>query len=274
MKYSKPYNNLYKSLTSNEIKKIKKMNEIEVKEYIDFQNKENAKHRIFNNFTMSICNIRGEVPQIFLEDEKLVDFLETTDFANANDLKSILDFNEMTIINLPDREESLCVWHTCTDDWFCHSRSAGNTPLLIIQNSLGSYAYPFEKIKCDMRLKTLSVDDKTLAVKSQITEKEVDKNIRLVVNTFAYMSAFPDMVKNGLPKGCKIEIGASSKKKTLKTNPALIESEKGFTPHMVRGHFRYLSSEVFTKKRNTWVFVKSYFTGTKEVKTVEKESIR
>lgn len=268
MKYSKPYNNFYKSLTSNEIKKIKKMNEIEVEEYIDFQNKENAKYTIFNNFTMPIYNIRGKIPQIFLEDEKLVEFLETTDFTNVNDLKSILDFNEKAIINLPNRDESICVWHTCSDDWFCHSRSDGNVLLLIIQNDLGTYAYPFEKIKCDMKICTLSVDDKTSKVKSQITN-EVDKNIRLVVNTFAYMSAFPDMIKDGLPKGCKIEIGASSKKKTLRTNPALIESDKGVTPHMVRGHFKYLSSEVFTKKRNTWVFVKSYFTGTKKVKTVE-----
>lgn len=259
VKYSRPFRRFYASMPASEIRRVKKMTEAEVKSFINKQERMNTwRTGHLSWLDVPIRNLRGEVGQIFLDSGRLAEFLESTDYKDIKELRNLMSPGDMVIINIPCREDSISVWLAPKGSTY----GADDNDILVIQDGNSSQV-------CD--IDTLKRGHGWYDADNQMETENTagDRKLNLVVNTFAYMSAFPDMVHNGLPKGCRIEHGASSRKTTLKTSPTLIET-KGTVPHMVRGHFRYLSSDFYTKeKRNTWTFVRSYFTGTKEVKTVE-----
>lgn len=258
VRYSRPFRRFYASMPASEIRRVKRMTEAEVEELIEEQEMMNLRRTGHLSWLdVPIRNLRGEVGQIFLDSGRLAEFLESTEYKDIRELKDLMAPGDMRIINIPGREDSISVWLAPRGS----THGADNSDILIIQDGNGSQL-------CDMDTLTRRHSWYNMDSRSETENPAGDRKLNLVVNTFAYMSAFPEMVHDGLPKGCRIEHGASSAKKTLRTEPSLVET-RGTAPHMVRGHFRYLSSDVFTRKRNTWVFVRSYFTGTKEVKTVE-----
>lgn len=262
VKYSKPFISLYSQLKSSEIKRIQKMTESEVEDFIQEQNLLNRKHGTYSAMDIAVRNLRGEVEQIFIQDEKLLDFLEETEIKDLTEFKQLFDENEMCIIHLPNRDDSIAVWLEPMGHDSFGIKKEQKYELLFIQNG-------HSNLVLDINLFKAKNETVQIMGKENGSYKK-DTRVNLVANTFAYMSAFPDMIKKGLPKGCVINKGASSKKFVLNTEPSLIvHGEKGVTPHLRRGHFRYLSSEVFTKKRGQWVFVKASFVGAKDVKTVE-----
>ena len=79
---------------------------------------------------------------------------------------------------------------------------------------------------------------------------------KTMINLFLYMNTFPEAVLDGPPpirlleserKQRSISIGASETIKRMYVN--------GITPHMRRGHYRILKSEVFTKKRYQTIYI-------------------
>lgn len=261
VKYSRPFRRFYASMPASEARRIKRMTEAEVESLIDEQEMMNMRRTGHLSWLdVPIRNLRGEVRQIFLDSGRLAEFLESTEYKDIKELRDLITPGDMFIINIPDREDSISVW--LAPKGSTHGTDDGD--LLIIQDGNGSQL-------CDIDTLTRRHGWYNMDSRMATENSAGDRKLNLVVNTFAYMSAFPDMVHDGLPKGCRIEQGASSRKTTLRTSPALVET-RGTVPHMVRGHFRYLSSDFYTKeKRNTWTFVRSYFTGTKEVKTVEEK---
>lgn len=263
--YSKPFRKLYSELKSADVKRIQKMSESEVVQFIKEQNEFNLK--IGNKHTamdLPVRNLRGEVEQIFIQDEKLLEFLETTEVQDLKDFRQIFEPESMYILNLPNRERSVGVWlEPAGHDSLCIKDEKKMELLFIIDGNTNVVA----------SVETFNAKNGGCVAFDRDTvqqDPEGDRIMNLAVNTFVYMAAFPDMVRNGLPKGCVVEYGKSSRKKVLKTEPTLIEHRKnGVAPHLRRGHFRYLNSEFFTKKRGQWVFVRASFVGAKDVKTVE-----
>lgn len=267
-RYSKPFKQLYSELKAVDVKRIQKLTEQETIQFIKEQNEFNRK--IGNKYTamdLPIRNLRGEVEQIFIQDEKLLEFLETTEIQDLKDFRQIVEPDKMYILNLPNRERSVGVWLEPADHDSLHIKDEKEMELLFVIdgcNNIVADVNVFNK----KRGGCVALDEATVK-----EDPEGDRIMNLAVNTFVYITAFPDMVRDGLPKGCVIEYGKSSIKKVLKTEPTLIEHGKnGVAPHLRRGHFRYLSSEMFTKKRGQWVFVKASFVGAKDVKTVEGDN--
>ena len=266
VKYSKPYKRLYAEIKAVDVKRIQKMTEDEAEVFIQMQNKMNRKiGNTHTAFDIVIRNLRGEAEQIFIQDEALLEFLEETEVRDLTDFKQLFEPDRMCIIHLPNRENSVGVWlEPMEHDSLGVKDSENKMEFLYIQtgnSNLVSDVNTFNK-----KNKGVVKVDGNLVEK----DEEGEKLLSLAVNTFAYMSAFPEMIKNGLPKGCVMDKGRSAKKSVLQIEPSLIEKkEHGVKPHLRRGHFRYLSSDYFKKKQNQWVFVKASFVGSKEVKTVE-----
>ena len=98
-------------------------------------------------------------------------------------------------------------------------------------------------------------DEKTFKRNAKVIKDA--EHVRVLLNLFMYMDAFPESVIDGPPpvsmqsgyrsKGNYI-IGASKEIKDIYSY--------GMSPHLRRGHFRFLKSEVFKKKRYQTVYVK------------------
>lgn len=89
--------------------------------------------------------------------------------------------------------------------------------------------------------------------------KEITKIFRFAVNTIAYIRAFPECVKEGVPKHIKDEIMENSftielSEKVLETIQNT-ESGKIVSPHFRKGYFKRLSSDFYKNKRGQIIFV-------------------
>lgn len=89
--------------------------------------------------------------------------------------------------------------------------------------------------------------------------KEITKIFRLAINTIAYMRAFPECVKEGVPEHVNDEESENSFKleiseKVLETIQNT-ESGKMVSPHFRKGYFKRLSSDYFKNKKGQIIFV-------------------
>ena len=84
-----------------------------------------------------------------------------------------------------------------------------------------------------------------------------DGLLNLVINTFLYMDAFPEAVRQG-PPPVRMPVGQVSGHNTIIGESSAIKEmyRHGITPHMRRGHFRFLQSDKFKKKRFQTIYIK------------------
>jgi len=85
--------------------------------------------------------------------------------------------------------------------------------------------------------------------------------LRLVLNMIFYMSAFPENVLNSPPDEECDKLNKNNSK-TISISPTISEylhENRDVQPHLRRGHFRFLGSDHFTKKRGQTIFVKASF---------------
>lgn len=75
------------------------------------------------------------------------------------------------------------------------------------------------------------------------------------------MRAFPECIIDGIPKGERLEFSFKAKKQKIKLTDKLKithdESGRVVTPHLRRGHFRYLGSDYFTNKKGKTIFIEA-----------------
>lgn len=85
-----------------------------------------------------------------------------------------------------------------------------------------------------------------------ITDEEIYS--RQIINTILYMDAFQECVKEGPPP---IICETTYKKCTIITESDKLKEtySNGITPHMRRGHFRFLKSDVFKNKRWQTIYI-------------------
>jgi len=97
------------------------------------------------------------------------------------------------------------------------------------------------------------------------------KIFRLVLNLLFYEKAFPEYILNKPPDE-ECDIKNKNNSKTIGMSKQIedyLKENRDVAPHLRRGHFRFLGSEHFTKKRGQFVFVKSSFVKGNAVTVVE-----
>jgi hypothetical protein len=90
---------------------------------------------------------------------------------------------------------------------------------------------------------------------------EMAKDYSLLINgCLAYIEAFPDMVKNGVPEGIlKSTKQYNFESRTITPSPVIYNVQNGVSPHYRTGHFRCLSNECFVNKKGKIIFVHGCF---------------
>lgn len=109
-----------------------------------------------------------------------------------------------------------------------------------------------------------------LKARSDESAENLVRDFKLAVNLLAYMRCFPECVREGVPadnNGNTERYLESSIH--LRVSDKITETVRGaMRPHWRKGHFRYLSSEFYTKKRGQLVWVSETMVNAKS-KTVE-----
>jgi hypothetical protein len=82
---------------------------------------------------------------------------------------------------------------------------------------------------------------------------------RLAIGLALYVRFFPAAVHDGLPEIAKHPAHYKGQKCASIGMAEELIDRRGAKPHIRQAHFRFLSSEKFTKKRNTYVLVRSAF---------------
>lgn len=100
---------------------------------------------------------------------------------------------------------------------------------------------------------------KELLEKDTEEAKEITKIFRLAINTIAYMEAFPECVKEGVPEFVKKPTEDNSI--TLEIAEKVLEpiqqskSGKIISPHFRKGYYKRLSSDFYKNKKGQIIFV-------------------
>jgi hypothetical protein len=99
-------------------------------------------------------------------------------------------------------------------------------------------------------------------------------HMRAVYNLFLYLEAFPHMLKQGIPKDVGFDANRKGKMSlTVHPDQRITEDYQRYltTPHLRRGHMRYLSNERFTTKRFQTVYVRPSMIRSKSESHIERE---
>jgi hypothetical protein len=100
---------------------------------------------------------------------------------------------------------------------------------------------------------------KELLLKDSEEAKEITKIFRLAINTIAYMEAFPECVKEGVPELIKEK--ENEKAFTIEIAKKVLEpiqnnkNGKMVSPHFRKGYYKLLSSDFYTNKKGQIIFV-------------------
>ena len=178
------------------------------------------------------------------------------------------------------------------------SASTGNKLLasafkicLHVPNETSGYSYNLsvdenQKIRMIVLHKGLVITmdkekDQPFLLETPKTEEDAEdyESWKLIVNLIYYMNAFPECVFDGIPKGFRLENGFKNKKIQLSLSDKVIEKTiesadgREIVPHFRVGHFRYLKSDYFTKKKRQVVFIDTCFVKGKNVKKFKKFTV-
>lgn len=98
-----------------------------------------------------------------------------------------------------------------------------------------------------------------------------DNFVRFVLNMIFYMDAFPDKISNKPPEEMcdKLNFNNSKTISIAKDIEDYLHENREVSPHLRRGHFRFLESERYTKKKGQTIFVKSSFVKGKAVTVMD-----
>lgn len=99
-----------------------------------------------------------------------------------------------------------------------------------------------------------------------VSESEDDSHIkctyiRLLLNMLFYMEAFPNKILNTPPNEVSDKLNKHNSKtiETHKTIASYLKENQDISPHLRRGHFRYLSDDRYINKKGQFVFVNPSF---------------
>ena len=187
----------------------------------------------------------------YIEDKRLIDILGAMPIKKLSDnieyiqenaepvlspsrFDRDIDFSGLGIcLHLPDEKNGISVF-------FHFQKESSQKMTLIFTGGKGNDYFVCEK-------KKPKVEPEWNIWAEELNSNECLLNLKIALNFLSYINCFKGRSDTQLSKHFP---DTASK-----------------TPHLRSGHFRYLRSEHFTTKRNTWVFVKPSMVGTK-AKTV------
>jgi hypothetical protein len=92
-------------------------------------------------------------------------------------------------------------------------------------------------------------------------EANINNIINLVFNMLFYMDAFPDKILDSPPDECIDKLNCNNSKTITMSDEIkeYLHENRDVSPHLRRGHFRYLASDFYKNKKGQTIFVKSSF---------------
>lgn len=199
---------------------------------------------------------KGELLHIFFLDKELRDFLEETSLSDLDGIKTFLYQNGKSndVFHTYSNIQTEHIFYRYTlhlpyeADGYAFSLSIAEDGAVELYFSQGENAG--------------RMSDKyytELNKKNDQTSLTILKMFRLAINTIAYMNCFPDCVTDGVPNNLfeksvikadrNVTIELSEKIKEIGNSPT------SKIPHFRKGHFRFLRSDYFAKKKGQMVFV-------------------
>lgn len=240
------------------------------KTYFFFKNKPTENLQMSGDVILNLwyADYKGELLHVFLEEKELSDFIKEKMllkdlqgikkyiFENGEKQKDLdgVEFIKYDIgVHIPCEKHgyafSLKLWNGSDNVIvsFVDKNGAGSVP----ENE-------YELVKNKNNEDTINVE----------------RNFRFAVNLITYMACFPECVRQGVPK-----INNSKKYEPPKNSVVLGFSEKVFDkteislrgkvrPHLRKGYFKYLSSDFYTNKKGSLIWVNETEVNAK-AKTVE-----
>lgn len=221
---------------------------------------DSTKQQIYTDSVMFNKELDGQCVHFFVDNPYLKTFLKETE------IKDFSFYKQMLYDNWKDDSMRGETFRFC----FClHFQNEIESPryiLTIQKNDISALeVVSFDSIK-------IKIYDSMILSDNKVAKRCCARNddLKIGVNFLFYIQAFPEVVKDGIPKGYKTD-NMRGKRQTVKLcNKICIEDSKSVTPHFRRGHFRYLGSEYYSKMRGKTIFIESTVVNSKNNKTVEK----
>lgn len=222
-----------------------------------------------HSFVLELEFVKKEFPSYFFTGDELKDFLINTKVGDIEPVIETIkksgsfytveedDFNNVVHyfpmhLRFPDSRCISCCLFVNSDD----------------EKNLCLYI-------TDDKSEYLSTDIKDL-LKEEKENPECFELVKLVLNFFYYLKAFPDAVKEGKPVKEKNNGVKQAASFTVNTAESIVESrsqgiKRGRVTHFRKGHFRHLRSDYFVNKHDRYVFINDTIVHGREAKTVEKQ---
>lgn len=234
------------------------------------------KMAIAGNYEMFAMEMQGNCIHYFIDDEYLRDFLLNTEIKDFSFYKNLggmcIKYDGAIGYSVTDRmtEEEYQNAKEYENNYFVfclHFKNETDAPryMLMFNNKNGFLlGTKFDSSTNDRECDSLPLEDKKHA-------KEIVKlseNLRIGINFLFYIQAFPEVVRNGIPKGYKTEQMQGKRQTVSLSRKIYVDSERTVTPHFRKGHFRYLGSEWYKEKRGKTIFIDATVVNSKNNKTV------
>lgn len=210
--------------------------------------------QFYHQFSVFTSIIEKKYTSIYLKTPLLLDFLLNNNIKES-DINCIMQgisnnynlFEKGAVINTPSGKESIyvVVRNIEPDDRFSECG-------YMITATMGDYCYTagFYKGKTNW----LDTDH----INTEMGEVATAEGLQqIVTNLFMYMDCFSECVIDGVPDIiCKGDDAKRKKTLTLHKDVEEVSRQAQITPHMRRGHFRFLQSDRYVNAKGKTVFVK------------------
>lgn len=215
----------------------------------------------------------------YIENEKLSDFLETSEIKMS--YSDLLETTKKSFNGNYRSNQKNVFW-----SWI-HSKTYVRSLLffVIIREPRahlifcdGIHGASFNISDISNFNSRLELSELNFIPKSDLPQYEfeilINKYKTLILNLLFYMSAFPDHVLDGPPNEVFNKKKGDQKTITISKEIAdYLHENRDVSPHLRRGHFRYLGSDHYTKKRGQTIFVKSSFVKGTAKTIIENQSV-
>lgn len=213
-----------------------------------------------STFASFSADLKKELPHVFVEDRRLVDFLGSLRVRSEGDLFGFMDSlfsggSSFTLVTPSGGHYASFALHTPSNAYlFCVTR------VMMPSGGVDCYTVAVEQsVPYHSYLIYMSPGH---TVRGTISELNRHDGTRTCMNFLMYMSAFPECVRDGVPSNMvKGDRGKTLNSRTVGISDSIVERTvrgadgRVVTPHFRQGFFRYLGSDYFKKKRGQTVFV-------------------
>lgn len=230
-----------------------------------------------NTFVWSLwySDATKKLIHLYFADKSLKEFLENTPLADLEGITKYIDENGLI-----------------TDQGFLQLKYFPFGIHIPYENKYKAFAFGLMNNQFNQIVLSWTVENGGAWCSSQNYEellkentdeaKEITKIFRFAINTIAYMEAFPECVKEGVPKYIKESESESSY--TLEIAEKVLEpiqkseNAKMISPHFRKGYYKRLSSDFYKNKKGQIIFVsetmvngkaKTIYT-TEKIKSIDK----